>query len=170
MLILLRYGRLYKDSRTWRQRIHRLHQNWEPHLAEMVDAYLVWKYAPQSSTSLPPTDADFSFTIQTLDIYNLTYDAHIHRQSDSKSVAQALMYHGYVGNTPESPSLALSVRTLELFRRIRLRKASFSVEAFSKVICDLYNVRTPDILLCLQLRIILGTLSTTLSYSFIKRL
>lgn len=140
LLILHRYGHLYKDSRTWRQRIRRLHENWEPHLAEMVDAYLVWRYSPQSSTSSSPdVDMDFSFTIRTLDIYNLTYDTHIPRQSDSKSVAQALMSQGYIGNTPESPSFALSIRTLELFRRIHLRKASFSVEAFSKVICDLYN-------------------------------
>ena len=67
--------------------------------------------------------------------------ADIPRGEDSKSVAEALMLQGYIGNTPENPTVALSVRTLQLFRHIRLRKPSFSVEAFAQVLCDLYNVR-----------------------------
>ncbi|KAH7904203.1 hypothetical protein BJ138DRAFT_1239965, partial [Hygrophoropsis aurantiaca] len=39
-----------------------------------------------------------------------------------------------------TPSLAFSLPTLELYRRIRLRKPSFSVEAFAKVLCDLYGI------------------------------
>lgn len=56
--------------------------------------------------------------------------------------AVALMSHGLLSNVPLQPSLALSLTTLELYRRLRLRKPSFSVEAFAKVVCDLYMVRS----------------------------
>ena len=55
---------------------------------------------------------------------------------------EALVKNGYLGNTPMTPSLAISLKTLELFRRIRLRKSSFSAEAYAKVLCDLYSVCT----------------------------
>ena len=44
------------------------------------------------------------------------------------------------GNKPLNPSLAISIRMLELYRRLRLQKPSFSVEVFAKVVCDLYSV------------------------------
>ncbi|KAF9489129.1 hypothetical protein BDN71DRAFT_1402123, partial [Pleurotus eryngii] len=47
---------------------------------------------------------------------------------------------GYLGMTPITPNLAISLKTLELFRRLRLRKASLSVEAFAKVMCNYYNM------------------------------
>ena len=133
--------RSYKDNRTWRQRIRRLHENWEPCLSDMATAFLKWKYDPDNTSALPDSHEDsFHFVIEALDIYTLAKNTAILRTADSKSVAESLMLHGYVGNSPLKPSLAVSVRTLELFRRIRLRKASFSVEAFAKVLCDLYNV------------------------------
>ena len=49
----------------------------------------------------------------------------------------ALPFSGYLGNKPLSPNLAISIRMLELYRKLRLRKPSFSVKAFTKVVCDL---------------------------------
>ena len=137
--------RFYKDNRTWRQRIRRLHENWEPRLSEMTTAFLKWRYTTSGSddniSSPPEYQADsFNFVIEVLDIYTLAKNTAILQTADSKSVAESLMLHGYVGNSPVTPSLAISVRTLDLFRRLRLRKPSFSVEAFAKVLCDCYNV------------------------------
>ncbi|KAG1781307.1 hypothetical protein EV702DRAFT_1177559 [Suillus placidus] len=53
--------------------------------------------------------------------------------------AEALVLASYLGTTPQAPSIAISITTLELYHRLRLRKPSLSVEAFSKVICDLYE-------------------------------
>jgi hypothetical protein len=111
----------------------------------MTTAFLKWKYTTSRSDdniSSPPEDhADLlSFVIEVLDIYTLAKNTVILQTADSKSVAESLMLHGYVGNSPITPSLAISVRTLELFRHLRLRKPSFSVEAFAKVLCDSYNV------------------------------
>ncbi|KAF9018429.1 hypothetical protein BDP27DRAFT_1473070 [Rhodocollybia butyracea] len=52
----------------------------------------------------------------------------------------ALVKAGFLGATPQSPSLAISLRTLEVFYTIRLFRPSFSVEAFTKVACSLLSM------------------------------
>jgi hypothetical protein len=56
-----------------------------------------------------------------------------------ESAIISLAYKGYLGSSPTSPQIAISLRTLELYRRLRLRQPSFSVYAFSKVLCDYYG-------------------------------
>ena len=139
-------------------------------MTDLADAYIAWKAGasmnPSSpsdtvppeipsnmSTSLPssPSSSDapsddqpdssssYDFSIATIDIHTLQRNRNICRTSDMKT-AVALMNHGLLSNVPLLPSLALSLTTLELYRRLWLRKPSFSVEAFAKVVCDLYMV------------------------------
>jgi len=114
-----------------------------------VKLYLEWKYgvAPEP----PPTSMDVDpstetpsagntiFTIDVLDIYTLDASVMI-SCPDHNFLVEALVQKGYLGNTPIFPSLAISLKTLELFHCLRLRKSSFSMEAFAKVLCDLYSV------------------------------
>lgn len=67
-------------------------------------------------------------------------DITIYRPATSDCVAIDLAHHGYLPKTPMKPEVAIGFRTLELFHRVRLRKASLSVEAFTRVICDYYEV------------------------------
>jgi hypothetical protein len=112
-------------------------------MGRLVSGYLSWKYklhppvpAPDSPTS--PWD----FSINVIDIYTVRTTAKIRRSAEIESIAEALVLNGYLPTSPESPTLAVSLKTLELFRRIRIRKPSFSIEAFAKVLCDLYGVRS----------------------------
>ncbi|KAG6876186.1 hypothetical protein C0992_000548 [Termitomyces sp. T32_za158] len=145
-LLMHRFHRRYHvDNRTWRQRLQRLRSNWEPLMEALADAYLAWKYAKDHAAPILASDSasidvpSYDFTIDVIDIYNLDISATIHRTEDCKT-ATALVLHGYLGTTPEQPSFAMSLRTLELYYRIRRRKPSFSIEAFAKVICDLYKI------------------------------
>jgi hypothetical protein len=52
-----------------------------------------------------------------------------------------LLRHGCLASTPDSISSVVSLRTIELYRRLRLRHPQLSIQAFVKVICDLHNVR-----------------------------
>lgn len=144
--------RRHLEKRTWKQRVTRAHQNWVPVLPSLVELYMGWKYATTAPPLSPmvadppfptpsdiPPPGDFSFSIELLDIYTLETSVAIPCSGQELPI-QALVANGYLGNTPTTPSLAISFRTLELFRRIRLRKSSFSVEAFAKVICDVYSV------------------------------
>ena len=139
-------------------------------MMELADAYQDWKaqeFADPSATPLDiipstvqdlsvdidmsgtcpstpspgPTDnsSSFDFSIDTVDIYTLQRTHAIHRTAQMKT-AVALMTQGFLSNVPLRPSIALSLKTLELYWRLRLRKPSFSVEAFAKVVCDLYMV------------------------------
>lgn len=141
--------RRYLDKRTWRQRVTRMHANWEPLLPVLTELYIGWKYAnitlPPSSMTVgsstpPPTDP--TFEIEVVDIYTLDTSVTILCSSEDLPI-NALVKSGYLGNTPMRPTLAISLRTLELFWRIRSRKSSFSVESFTKVVCDLYSVLSP---------------------------
>lgn len=75
-----------------------------------------------------------------IDIYSGATSAEIPVAGD-QTFAEALVAAGYLGTTPIYPSLAISLKTLELLRVIRLFKASFSIEAFTKMICYMYYVR-----------------------------
>jgi hypothetical protein len=141
--------RYYKDGRTWRQRLTRIQANWAPFLDSMTLAFLRWKYPdnvgsvnvapPSPSGDSTMNDTTLAFEVETIDLYNLTMVATITR-SGNATVAESLVQNGWLGASPINPSIAISLKTLELFRRLRLRKASFSVEAFAKVLCDLYSV------------------------------
>ncbi|KAJ3817842.1 hypothetical protein F5880DRAFT_1626200 [Lentinula raphanica] len=128
--------RRYKDNRTWRQRIERANAAWEPLMEELTDSYIAWKY--KSYTPSPP-HPEYEFSIDVVDIYTLNRSAIISRDAET-SASKALLQAGYLGTSPEQPSLAVSLRTLELFYTLRLFKPNFSVEAFAKAICHQYSV------------------------------
>ncbi|KAG6819116.1 hypothetical protein H0H93_015313 [Arthromyces matolae] len=134
-------SRYRTDARTWRQRIQRQQRNWEPLMEQLTDAYLAWRYTTASLA--PETEAaspDYDHTLTIIDLYSLETRITIHRTENSTSLAVDIVRHGYLGTTPSSPSTALSLRTLELYYLIRRRRASFSIEAFAKVLCDLYKL------------------------------
>lgn len=140
--------RRYLDRRTWKQHLVRKRQNWEPVLPSLAKLYMEWKYSAttptlpmdvDSQSTAPPLE-NLNFSLEAFDIYTLETSVNIIYSVDDLPI-QALMKSGYLGNSPAFPSLAISLRTLELFRRIRLRKPSFSVEGFVKVVCDVYSVQ-----------------------------
>ncbi|KAI0346613.1 hypothetical protein BDW22DRAFT_1462444 [Trametopsis cervina] len=65
---------------------------------------------------------------------------HAIRDAGRISPALDLMRHGFLAKTPTRPTAAVSVKTLELLYRLRQRKASYSIEAFTKVLCDYYQI------------------------------
>ncbi|KAF6754506.1 hypothetical protein DFP72DRAFT_1068533 [Ephemerocybe angulata] len=136
--------RHYRDGRTWRNRRQRFDAQWGEHFEAMTSAYLRWRYpgpaeadksAPDSSAS---PGSDLNISIATVDLYTLLTEAVIPRRDDQVT-AVALVEAGYLGNSPVNPSLAISLKTLDLFKIIRQRRPSFSFEAFAKVLCDLYQ-------------------------------
>jgi hypothetical protein len=119
-------------------------------MSKLVSGYLSWKYAPSplavnSPSVLPHAPAStpaspWDFSMPVINLYTLETTAYIHRGAEVESVAEALVLNGYLPTTPESPSLAVSLKTLELLRCIRIRKPSLSIQAFAKVISDQYGV------------------------------
>ncbi|KAI0367348.1 hypothetical protein BV20DRAFT_1037720 [Pilatotrama ljubarskyi] len=92
-----------------------------------------------SATVTPPEPAEYDFEIDVLDVYTKARTVHI-KCNANQTTAEALVLHGYLGTMPITPSLAISLNTLEFFRCIRLFKASFSTEAFTKLVCYMYYI------------------------------
>ncbi len=89
---------------------------------------------------MPPLrDAMYDFDIHAINLFSLANDVHVLRDADETSPVSAIARVGYLANSPEAPTIAVSFRTLELFRTLRIFKASFSIEAFTKVICHHYK-------------------------------
>ncbi|KAJ3740705.1 hypothetical protein EV360DRAFT_57933, partial [Lentinula raphanica] len=105
-------------------------------MEELTDSYVAWKY--QAYTPSPP-HPDYEFSIDIVDIYTLDRSVLITRDAGT-SASKALVQAGYLGTSPEQPSLAVSLRTLELFYTLRLYKPNLSVEAFAKTICHQYTI------------------------------
>ncbi|KAJ3828633.1 hypothetical protein F5880DRAFT_1621091 [Lentinula raphanica] len=133
------------DGRTWAQRLRQNAANWQPHLEPMTDMYIQWKYQDPPNVvtfkdpTASPTVDGWDFDINVIDIHTLARVAIIPRDSETP-VAVALVQAGYLGTTPVNPSVAITLRTLELFYSLRLFKPSFSVEAFAKTICHTLGV------------------------------
>ena len=130
--------RIYEDDRTWRDRLRACHTSWKEQLPLLVNAYLRHKY-PVPHEGLPP-EVELTGTIKVLDLYTLAETAEYSVISGQRT-AEALIAAGYLPNSPSSPTMAISIKTLELLRSLRLFKASFSTEAFAKLVCHYYYVR-----------------------------
>ena len=105
----------------------------------MANAYVEWKYV-NKMTPPSPEDDRYPYSLAVLDIFTMEQHLTIHQSRPDSPVPVNLALHGFLAKTPSVPTIAIGFRTLELFHRVRLRKASMSVEAFTKVICDYYEV------------------------------
>ncbi|KAK7453979.1 hypothetical protein VKT23_011491 [Stygiomarasmius scandens] len=115
-----------KDFRTWRNRLQNLQMKWDRLIEPLTDTYITWKYhntSPSVSTSHSTCDfyqtTGHDFGIDVLDIHTMARSALItHDENTDASVA--LVLAGFLGNSPEQPSLA--------------------IEAFARVLCHLYKI------------------------------
>lgn len=133
------------DAQTWKLRLTRFNKNWEPRLQELTDSYIQWKYSEKptittyNDATVSPALDGYDFDIDVLDIHKLSRVAVI-PCNEQTHASTALVLAGFLGTSPEHPSLAIALPTLELFYTIRLFRPSFSVEAFAKVICHTLSV------------------------------
>lgn len=151
-------GRWYRQTKAWRPRRQREYEAWDSLLGPMTDTYLQWKYggasakdapsrapvgqAADSASPLPNTQDASSpqWELSVFDLQMLRPTLLVDRSPESISPALDFMAHGFITKTVRSPDIAVSIATLELLYRLRQHKPSFSIEAFTKVVCDYYEV------------------------------
>ncbi|GAW06857.1 hypothetical protein LENED_008809 [Lentinula edodes] len=126
--------RKYKNARTWKNQVDNFNNAWASLIDEMTEASIKWKYNLDSPDNF---NKEYSFKIDAVNVYTLEKEVCIHRSKNTKA-AVALVSAGYLGTSPEFPSLAISLQTLELYYTLCLFKQSFSIKAFAKALCHLY--------------------------------
>ena len=109
---------------------------WQELMPTVLQAYLQWKYGSATAQAAtdpgPPSEYDFE-----VDCINYLSDEStvLVRRTSTQGAVEALVLNGYLAATPDKPSIAISLDTLQLFHDIRRFKASYSVEAFTKMLC-----------------------------------
>lgn len=134
---------------------------WNSLIEPLTDAFLTWKYGTlivhgdsshtDQSQDGSPIDThsnpvpEIECTVAVYEIFSLDSSVTFTRPPTSTSIPVDLATHGYLAKTPLFPTVAVGFKTLEHFHRLRLRQPSLSIEAFTKVICDHYQVRVLSI-------------------------
>ena len=101
-------------------------------MPRIMEAYLHWKYGATPLDA--PSSPGYDFDLDRIDYFSDETSLHVPRTSE-QGPAEALVRYGYLSPTPDQPTIAVSLETLELFHNIRRFKPSFSVEAFTKMVC-----------------------------------
>ncbi|KAH7917998.1 hypothetical protein BV22DRAFT_1108467 [Leucogyrophana mollusca] len=143
-------------------------------MVALTDAYLEWSYRRGEKgisgffeeirrTSGIDVEADVNSgqtCVKVVDIFNAETTSLTILPTDA-FVASALVRQGLIPCSPISPTVAITIGALELYRVARQRNPHFSIQAFVKTICDLqgfhrYLSRQFSIALDLYLEIRLG--------------
>ena len=141
------------DTRTWKDRRGRELHAWDKYIDRLTDSYMTWKFSnkePVSACVPSLTGEKYPYSLTVFDIFTMEEELTVYRPETSDCPAIDFALNGYMTKTPVKPEVAIGFRTLELFHRLRLRKPSLSIEAFTKVICDYYEVNfavSPDLML-----------------------
>ncbi|RXW11468.1 hypothetical protein EST38_g14387 [Candolleomyces aberdarensis] len=126
----------------WRARTTQFNENWG-NVDDLATAFLQWKdlsSANPTAATAPhhPALPVVEFDMELVDMFSQERKLHV-CLPDNETILPHLIVEGYLPTTPINPLVAISLRTLEFYKILRQRKPSFSVESFTKVLCDLYE-------------------------------
>ncbi|KAI0059962.1 hypothetical protein BV25DRAFT_1918089 [Artomyces pyxidatus] len=125
-----------KSTQSWSARILHAEARWRVQLPALVDAYMQYIHDP-----IDVAEFGFDpFPLAYMDVYDFSPEKIIYQLPGSPYVNVTLLRQGCLGSTPLDVSSAISLRTLELYRRLRLRQPRVSIQAWIKVICDIHNL------------------------------
>jgi len=81
------------------------------------------------------------YCIASLDVIMLgAYDSQINVSSTDPYISCTLVRHGLMPSAPGKPSVAITIKALELFRLTHLRCPQLSISAFVKALSDIHSV------------------------------
>ncbi|KAG2065100.1 hypothetical protein BDR04DRAFT_1033676 [Suillus decipiens] len=124
------------DQWTREARYTNMHASWHLQLPALTNVYLTWKH--NSSLNVAQTSAH-KFQVTAVHVFELDYFHDITQQH--KEVANVSLLHvGLLGCSPTAPTVAISLQCLELYHQLRRWQSSFSIQAFTKVLCAIHNV------------------------------
>ncbi|KAK1216235.1 hypothetical protein PQX77_021149 [Marasmius sp. AFHP31] len=132
---LLSHSNRRADDRTRRDRTEKQNQSWARQHDALVDAYLQYKeFGPQQGQR-----HDIIQSIQAVSLDRYTYVDYPHFQ-DSASINESLVFHGYLGGSPEQPTVAFEIKTLAIYRQLHRVCPGLSIDAFSRALQHIHGI------------------------------
>ena len=152
-----------RDYRTRRDRTERRVQAFNVQLPALVEAYMEWMLqlgedGYSGEYVLPPNEeASTTTNIREVDVFRMSHylfivflltlfltagvrNVVVHHLSTDAYVCAALIRQGLMPCAPYSPTTAISIRALELFRLTHHRCPHVTVHSFVKTLCDMHCV------------------------------
>ncbi|KAG8703195.1 hypothetical protein FRC09_004303 [Ceratobasidium sp. 395] len=134
--------------RSWIERTHNASMAWSSQYEELANAFLEYNTSTMSecdpSVRRPCHEEDANaletFTVEVVDIFDRQSKlSFTHPRSEHRNAT--LVKAGYFSPSPTNPTTAITIlRTLKMFKALRRRMPQFSIQAFTKTICDLHSV------------------------------
>ncbi|KAF8515032.1 hypothetical protein BU17DRAFT_93915 [Hysterangium stoloniferum] len=126
-------------------------QDWEIQLPLLFEAYMEFNYggdrimtdisdASDTAGDIRMEQAQDEFTITMFGLEGYAACTLAHDKRGHTFLNQTLISHGFLGASPIIPSLAFSLKDLEIYCHCRLRCPQFSIQQWVKVMCDLSNI------------------------------
>ncbi|RPD52686.1 hypothetical protein L226DRAFT_576759 [Lentinus tigrinus ALCF2SS1-7] len=125
------------DARTRHDRTERRTEDWELQMEELVTAYLTWQVNLSPEDGEEPTGDAFSITVVN---FFETCSQTFRRPTPDTKANVAMMLDGYVGTSPNTPSVALSLHVLEVYRQYHRVCPRLSIQVHVRALCHLHRV------------------------------
>ncbi|KAF8184387.1 hypothetical protein K438DRAFT_1766459 [Mycena galopus ATCC 62051] len=122
------------DSRRCRHRVQKQVDSWARQMPSLIDAYLLSRFGGPVSTA---PDIPGVWNIEVLGFSESGLRPFVYT-STSRNANETLLRHGYVGGSPDQPTIAFSVYTFEIYRQVHRVCPRFSLEGLAKVLGHLH--------------------------------
>ncbi|KAJ7820326.1 hypothetical protein B0H14DRAFT_3089255 [Mycena olivaceomarginata] len=124
------------DWRTRRDRMDRLNQQFVAQMPEMLKAYMRWCESVETGRERS-TSAEV-WTITVVDMFG-TDKRDVSLDPQGGGIAPALIMEGLIPCAPFRPSVAITVKVLEVYRVAHARCPQLAIQSFVKTLCDLHG-------------------------------
>ena len=143
------------DSRTRKDLIQQRVNAWRLQIPALAEQYLKWKAGQPLDLSEMGIEA--SWEIETLTFsgmlisicqgfclwhcpsdYSSQEFSHI---SQTSFPNESLVRNGFLGSSPEKPTLAIAIEVLEIYRQFRRVCPRFSLDALGRALCHIHHVK-----------------------------
>ncbi|KAH7903298.1 hypothetical protein BJ138DRAFT_1020872 [Hygrophoropsis aurantiaca] len=120
------------DTRDRRDRLMKATVAWQEQYGELADAFLEYQHEPLSplDTLEEPINED-TFAMEVIDVFS---------KRTSSRINACLIRQGCIRASPMLPTVAITIRTLELYRETHRVSPRLSIHAEAKKLCRLHNV------------------------------
>ncbi|KAJ7349571.1 hypothetical protein DFH08DRAFT_996667 [Mycena albidolilacea] len=125
------------DWRTRRNRTEDRNQGFKAQMPEMLKGYMRWCASEDSSDEVDSSSAEL-WTITVVDMFQCE-KRDVSLDPRGNGVVPALIMSGLIPCAPWKPSVAVTVRVLEMYRIAHARCPQFAIQSFVKTLCDLYE-------------------------------